>query len=74
MIRLTRLSGKAIIVNADLIKFIETTPDTVLTLSTGDKLPVSESAEEVVARVVAFKREIQHGPLLLEPEDRALEL
>lgn len=58
MIRLTRLKGEEIIVNVDLIKLIESTPDTLLTLSTGEKLPVCESPEEVIARVIAFKREI----------------
>jgi len=69
MIRLTRLKGEEIIVNVDLIKLIETIPDTILTLSTGDKLHVQESAEEVIDRVIAFKREI-HG----FPPMRALEL
>ncbi len=73
MIHLTRLNGIELIVNVDMIKFIETTPDTVLTLLNGDKLPVSESAEEIVSRVVAFKREIQQGPIQLSLPDRALE-
>lgn len=64
MIRLTRLKGEEIIVNVDLIKLIESTPDTLLTLSTGDKLHVTESPEEVIARVIAFKRKIYASPLL----------
>ncbi len=61
MIRLTRLSRVAIILNADLIEHIEETPDTVITLTTGQILRVRESAEEVVERIVDFRRRI-HGP------------
>jgi len=54
MIRLTRLNNRALVVNADLIKFIEQAPDTVITLLTGEKLVVRESEEEVLARIHAF--------------------
>lgn len=69
MIHLTRLKGEEIVVNVDLIKLIESTPDTLLTLSTGDKLHVRESVDEVIHRVIVFKREIYSDPPL-----RALEL
>ncbi|HSH95812.1 MAG: flagellar FlbD family protein [Candidatus Sericytochromatia bacterium] len=69
MITLTRLNDTSIVVNVDLIKFIEATPDTLLTLSTGDKLPVRESVEEVVNRVIEFKRQLQ-----AQPPVRALEI
>ncbi|MGV3525321.1 MAG: flagellar FlbD family protein [Candidatus Sericytochromatia bacterium] len=62
MIHLTRLNGQDIVVNVDLIKFIEAMPDTLLTLSTGDKLPVTESVDEVIQRVVSFKRELAQSP------------
>ena len=54
MIQLTRLNGKPLIVNADLIKFIENLPDTVLTLITGDKLVVRESSENILNRIAEF--------------------
>jgi flagellar protein FlbD len=54
MIRLTRLNNRALVVNADLIKFIELAPDTVITLLTGEKLVVRETEEEVLARIHAF--------------------
>lgn len=69
MIHLTKLNDQDIVVNSDLIKFIEATPDTLLTLSTGDKLPVRESVEEVINRVIAFKRLLQ-----VQPAVRALEI
>lgn len=49
-------------VNADLIETVEATPDTVITLTTGHKLIVQESVDEVVRLVVAFKRAC-HTPL-----------
>lgn len=69
MIKLTKLNGQEIVVNVDLIKFIEATPDTLLTLSTGDKLPVREGVELVVEKVIEFKRQLQ-----VQPPTRALEI
>jgi flagellar protein FlbD len=58
MIHLTRLNREPVVVNADLIALLETHPDTVLKLSTGEFVRVLESAEEVVNRVVAYRRRI----------------
>ena len=44
--------------NSDLIEYLEATPDTVITLTTGQKLRVAESAQEVVAKVIEFRRAI----------------
>ena len=63
MIPVRRLNGRDLIVNADLIKTIEATPDTVLTLVTGEKLMVLDSVEEVLERVVAFKKRVFQEPL-----------
>jgi flagellar protein FlbD len=49
--------------NSDLIEYIEITPDTVITLTTGQKIMVRESADEVVDRVVAFRRSILNSAL-----------
>lgn len=62
MIRLTRLSYAPIVLNADLIQLIESTPDTVLTLINGQKVMVLESADEVVERVVNYRRQIHSPP------------
>ncbi|MEN9800500.1 MAG: hypothetical protein RL653_4197 [Pseudomonadota bacterium] len=67
MIAVTRLDGSEFLVNDDLILQVERTPDTVLTLSTGLRLLVKESPEEIVRRVVDFRRRIQAG-LQLIPE------
>jgi flagellar protein FlbD len=61
MISLRRLNNQAIMVNADLIESLEATPDTVVTLTSGNKLLVRDSMEEIQAKIVDFKRRI-HGP------------
>jgi flagellar protein FlbD len=58
MIQLTRLNNSNIVVNSDLIKFVEQAPDTVITLLNGEKILVRESAEEVMARVVHFRQRV----------------
>jgi flagellar protein FlbD len=58
MIKLTRLNNQPLAVNADLIKFVEQAPDTVLTLVTGEKVVVRESAEEVMSRFLAFRQAV----------------
>ncbi|BFT73067.1 flagellar FlbD family protein [Paenibacillus sp. P36] len=58
MISLTRLNGKAIILNAILIELIEETPDTMITLTTGKKITVLEKAEVVVGLVRTYMQEI----------------
>ena len=61
MILLTQLNENPVRVNADLIETIESTPDTVITLTNGKKLLVRETADEVVARIVSFKQAmLQH--------------
>jgi flagellar protein FlbD len=56
MIKLTRLNHVPLIVNADLIEHIEVTPDTVVALTTGQKFMVLESAEEVIEKVIQFRK------------------
>ena len=55
MIDLTRLNGHRLVLNCDLIKYAEATPDTTLTLVTGEKLIVSESPEILTARIAAYR-------------------
>jgi len=58
MIQLTRLNNQTFMVNSDLIKFVERSPDTVITLITGEKIVVRDSVEQVLERVVEFRRSI----------------
>lgn len=67
MIRVTRLNSSPLILNSDLIEHIEATPDTVITLTTGQSVRVRESADEVVQRIVAFRREILTGAFSPDP-------
>jgi flagellar protein FlbD len=60
MIELSRLNGRPIIVNAELIKFVEESPDTVITLVTGDKLVVREPAADVMRRTIDYRHTLLH--------------
>ena len=64
MIRLTRLNRAPMVLNSDLIEHIDVTPDTVITMTTGQILRVRESADEVVDRIVEFRRRVfdQYAP------------
>lgn len=55
MIQVTRLNGQEVYINADLILFLEKSPDTVLTLQNGKKVMVRETIQEVIDRIIAFK-------------------
>jgi len=61
MIQLTRLNNKPLMMNSDLIKFVEQSPDTLVTLITGEKIVVLEKASEVLARVIDFRRSVLQG-------------
>lgn len=61
MIRVTRLNNQQFTVNSDLIKTVESKPDTVITLVNGEKFLVHESEQEVLARVIEFRRAVISG-------------
>ncbi|HVX64960.1 MAG TPA: flagellar FlbD family protein [Bryobacteraceae bacterium] len=65
MIRITKLDGESIALNSDLIVHIEETPDTVITLVTGQAYRVRESLDEICRRVVAFRRSLGPVPVKL---------
>ena len=56
MIKLTRLGGEVFILNADLIRYVEARPDTFITLTTGERLVVVESMDEVLRRTVTYQQ------------------
>ncbi|MBZ5575428.1 MAG: flagellar FlbD family protein [Acidobacteriia bacterium] len=58
MIYVTRLNHTPVVLNCDLIEHVETTPDTVISLTNGQKMMVLESADEIIDRVVRFRRSI----------------
>ena len=61
MIRLTRLNHAPMVLNSDLIVHIEVTPDTVISLTTGETIMVLETSEEVVERIQEFRRSVFRG-------------
>ncbi len=73
MIRLTRINHKPLVVNCDLMEHVETTPDTVITMTTGQKFVVLESADEVVQRVIQFRRAVLLSASPSLPPSRAVE-
>jgi len=59
MIRLLKLNGSDFVLNAELIETVEATPDTVITTTNGKKLVVKDSIEEVIEKVIEYKKKIQ---------------
>ena len=70
MIRLTRLNSAPIVVNSDLIEHVDITPDTVIAMTTGQVFRVQETADEVIARVVEFRRRIAKPGRVEANQDR----
>ncbi|MBL4850135.1 MAG: flagellar FlbD family protein [Planctomycetes bacterium] len=70
MIELTRLDGSELVLNADLVAWIEPTPDTLVTLTTGGKLVVKESVKEVTGRVVSYRQRLLSRLYLGLPPER----
>jgi flagellar protein FlbD len=64
MIKVTRLNHTPLILNSDLIEHIEITPDTVITLTSGQKFMVLESNQEIVEKVIAFRKSLLGKDLL----------
>jgi len=62
LIRVTKLNGTPFLVNADLIESVEATPDTVLVLTTRNRVMVRETMEEVLRRVIAYHRALRVMP------------
>jgi flagellar protein FlbD len=56
MIKLTRLGGEQFILNAELIQYVEARPDTFVTLTTGERIVVTESMDDVLRRAVAYQQ------------------
>jgi len=59
MINLTRLNGQAFVINADKIRYVESTPDTVVCTDHGDRLMVRETLHEVTRRAIEYARVIR---------------
>jgi flagellar protein FlbD len=69
MIKVNRLNGSELWVNAEMIEFIEATPDTVVSLISRSKIVVTQRPQDVVDAVVAYRRRILHqSPTIIEGE------
>jgi len=58
MIELTKINNESIVINAEEIEFVETTHDTIITTRSGKKISVIETADEVINKVIQYKRKI----------------
>jgi len=67
MIKVTTLDKREMILNAELIERIESVPETVITLTSGKKILVTQTAEEIVERVIAYRRRV-FQPVNLQDE------
>jgi flagellar protein FlbD len=63
MIKLTRLDGEAFVLNADLIRYVENRPDTFITLTTGERIVVKETMDEVIERAVRYQQHKHYCPI-----------
>ena len=70
MIRLTRINRVPLVLNSDLIEHVEVTPDTVIAMTSGQKFMVMESAEQVIQKVIDFRRSIANRPATITTHDQ----
>lgn len=64
MIEVSRLNGKTFVINCEQIKYIEATPDTVITLATGEKIMVREPVLDVINRTMDYRKRLhQEAPV-----------
>ena len=56
MIKVTRLNESELVINADLIEFVEAIPETIISLTTGKKIMIKETVDDIIERVAEFKR------------------
>jgi len=61
MIKVTRFNGKPLYINAELIQYVEGTPDTVITLVNETRMLVSESPEMVIDQIISYRRKVLKG-------------
>lgn len=65
MIKVMRINSEELVVNAELIEFMEATPDTVISLTTGRKLIVADPIDAVIKKVLEYKRTV-NSPVIAE--------
>ena len=68
MITVTRFDGSHLVINADLVEFLEATPDTIVTLTTGKKVVILEPLDVVINAIIAYKHSVIVGPQILQED------
>jgi flagellar protein FlbD len=58
MITVTKMNGESIVLNAELIETVEARPDTLITLTTGNKIMVKEEVSEIVEKAKEYRRSV----------------
>ena len=69
MIRVIRINGHEFVVNAEMIEFVESTPDTIITMSDGKKIIVKDSVEEVIEKMIEYKQRC-YSKLVIEKSSK----
>lgn len=69
MIRLTRYDGSRFVMSCEVIQYIEQTPDTIITLITGDKIMVKESVDKIIELTIDYRQKIFAGALQLHRDE-----
>lgn len=64
MIKLTGMNGKELILNDNQIEKIEQVPETVITLANGNKYIVQQDSDEIIDKIIEFKRRILKGAII----------
>ena len=69
MVSVTRLDNTHLVINSDLIEYIESIPETIICLTTGKKIMVKEKVEEIVERVTLFRRSINESIMIKQYQE-----
>lgn len=69
MITVNRQDGSTLVINADLIEFVEAIPETIVSLTTGRKIMVRQTTDDIINRVTMFKRLVRIKPLVTDHSD-----
>ncbi len=67
MIKLHKLNGQEIVINAELIETLEPGPETVVHLATGNKIPVKEKADDIISKVVEYRKAVNSAGKAVNP-------
>ena len=71
MIKVAKINGKEFVINAELIEMMESTPDTIVTLTTGRKLVLRDKLDDVINRVIAYRKAVTSTVSVIEKRTAA---